>query len=285
MKQTRSILHMISVLAVLAGAVILSTGANAAGVVDVKSRGEIVRILVEEPGAYLDFSTAPPLLVELKIIGVAILFAGGKGVLKIGEMGGIGKQNGNFFIRSAGMFRNQGFVTAIIDGPTDRPFDLHGFRGSEDHAKDVAAVIAFLRKEYGLPVWLFGTSRGTNSVANAAVRLQRPKGPDGIVLTSTLLEGNSTGDQVLEYSLSKIRIPVVIAHHRKDSCSKTPPGNVEDLVDALKNAKILDVLWYEGGKPQGDECQAYHYHGFMGIELQVVNDIARAIKTTILGAR
>ena len=96
---------------------------------------------------------------------------------------------------------------------------------------------------------------------------------------------SSTGNQVLEYSLSKIRIPVVIAHHRKDSCSKTPPGNVEDLVDALKNAKILDVLWYEGGKPQGDECQAYHYHGFMGIELQVVNDIARAIKTTILGAR
>ncbi len=86
MKQTRSILHMISVLAVLAGAVILSTGANAAGVVDVKSRGEIVRILVEEPEAYLDFSRDPPLLVELKIFGVAILFAGGEGVLKIGEM-------------------------------------------------------------------------------------------------------------------------------------------------------------------------------------------------------
>lgn len=283
MKRTRLILHALSVFAILAGAVILSTGANAAKVVDVKSRGEIVRILVEEPEPYFDSSASPP-VVDPKTIGVVILFAGGKGVLDMGEMGFMRNLRKNFLIRSAGFFRNQGFVTAIIDGPTDQPFNLYGFRGTGDHAKDVAAVIAFLRKDFGVPVWLVGTSRGTNSVANAAVRLQGPKGPDGIVLTATVLKRGTKGDQVLEFNLSKIRIPVVIAHHREDACRNTPPFLVDDLVDALKNAKILSVFWYEGGKPRGDKCQAYHYHGFMGIELQVVNDIARAIKTTIPNA-
>ncbi len=285
MKRTRLILHALSVFAILAGAVILSTGANAAKVVDVKSRGEIVRILVEEPEPYFDSSASPP-VVEPKIIGVVILFAGGKGVLDMGEMGFMRKLRMNFIIRSAGLFRNQGFVTVIIDGPTDQPFNLYGFRGTEDHATDVAAVIAYLRKKFGVPVWLVGTSRGTNSVANAAVRLQGTKGPDGIVLTATILKRGSPGrdDYVLEFSLSEVRIPVVIAHHREDACRNTPPFRIDDLVDALKNAKILGVFWYKGGRPTGRVCDGYHYHGFRGIELQVVNDIARAIKTTIPSA-
>ena len=280
-------MRKVFILAVLFGALVSGQAwkANAGEVVDVKSRGEIVRILVEKPKDYFDY-VADRLVVAPKVVGVAVLFAGNTGVLALDGVGGIGHMKNDFIIRSEGMLRDKGLITAIIDGPTDQCCSLHdGFRGSEDHAKDVAAVIAFLRKEYGLPVWLIGSSRGTNSVANAAVRLQRPKGPDGIVLTSTMLEDNSTGDQVLEYDLDEIRIPVVIAHHRRDDCHLTPPDNVDDLVDALKNAKILAVLWYEGGRPRGQPCRAFHYHGFADLEPQVINDIAAAIKTTIPNAR
>ncbi len=269
--------------AILAGAEILSAGANAGEVVDVKSRGKIVRILVEKPKDYFDY-VADRLVVAPNAVGVAVLFAGNTGVLALVGVGGIGHMGGDFIIRSERMLRDKGFITAIIDGPTDQRINLDRFRRTEDHAKDVAAVMAFLRKEYGLPVWLVGSSRGTNSVANAAVRLQGPKGPDGIALTSTMLENNSVGNQVLEYDLDEIRIPVVIAHHRKDECHLTPTDNVDDLVDALKNAKILAVLWHNGGKPRGPSCRAIHYHGFVGLEPRVINGIAAAIKTAIPNA-
>jgi len=125
---------------------------------------------------------------------------------------------------------------------------------------------------------LIGTSRGTNSVANAAIRLRGTRGPDGIVLTSTMLVEGSIGDHVLEYSLYEIRLPVVIAHHRSDDCRFTPPDMVDTLVSQLKNATVAPVLWYEGGAPRGPECQAFHYHGFRGLEQRVVGDIAAAIR-------
>ena len=257
--------------------------AHAGEVVDVKSRGETVRILVEKPKDRFDI-IADRLIVAPKVVGVTVLFAGNTGVLALDGVGGIGLMENDFIVRSEDLLREKGFITVIIDGPTDHPHNLNRFRGSEDHATDVAAVIALLRKKYGLPVWLIGSSRGTNSVANAAARLQGPKGPDGIVLTSTMLEDNSVGDQVLYYNLGEIHIPVVIAHHRSDECHLTPPDKVDDLVDALKDAKILAVLWYKGGRWNGQPCRAFHYHGFNGLEEQVVNDIAVAIKTTIPNA-
>lgn len=251
-------------------------GAAAEGDIDIKSRGETVRILVTSPK-------------KVKPVAVAVLFAGGGGVLNIKKspFGAVIKNlSNNFLLRSSKYFRNNGFVTVAIDAPTDQSSDLFGFRDTEDHAKDVAAVIAYLRKEFGLPVWLVGTSRGTNSVANAAIRLQGPKGPNGIVLTATMLDFKHGGDpdywtNVLDMNLDEITVPVVIAHHKQDRCSKTPPGKVKDMVEDLEKAKIIAVLWYDGGEPKGPDCEAFHYHGFPGQEERVVNDIAAAIKKTL----
>jgi alpha-beta hydrolase superfamily lysophospholipase len=49
----------------------------------------------------------------------------------------------------------------------------------------VRALIAALREDAPVPVWLVGTSMGTVSAANAAARLMTG-GPDGLVLTSTV---------------------------------------------------------------------------------------------------
>ena len=247
-------------------AVLVSFGVLAAEVEDVKSRGETTRLLVEKGDN--PFVTV-------------VLFAGGKGVMDISESGNIGWGSGNFLVRSRQYFQNHGAITAVIDAPTDERHTLTEFRRTEDHAKDVGAVIKHLRAKYALPVWLVGTSRGTNSVANAGLRLKSNK-PDGIVLTATMLAYNDRwgGDFVTNMDIEKIEMPVLIAHHKKDECTVTPPGKVGNLKEKLKNAKPVKVLWYEGGSGmRGPDCRAYQYHGFIGIEEKVVSDIMGWIKS------
>ncbi len=53
------------------------------------------------------------------------------------------------------------------------------------------------------------------------------------------------------------------------------------MVEDLEKAKIIVVLWYEGGRPKDPDCEAFNYHGFVGQEKRVVSDIAAAIKKTL----
>jgi len=243
----------------------LATGAAFGGVEDVKTpRGESVRLLVEKGSD--SWVTV-------------VLFAGGHGVLGITEDGALRDLGGNFLVRSRSRFVYFGAVAAVIDAPSDNSNSLHGFRDSPEHAEDVGAVIRHLKAKYRLPVWLVGTSRGTNSVANAAVRLGADSA-DGIVLTASMLSAPRRGTQVLAMNLEKVRLPVLIAHHREDACDVTPPGGVEALRRRLTQAAPVKVLWFEGGSGiRGNPCQARHYHGFAGIEQEVVAAIMRWIKS------
>jgi len=239
--------------------------AAAAGTVeDVESpRGETTRILVE---------TVDNAFVTL------VLFAGGKGGMELSKSGDIGNLKGNFLIRARRHFRSHGANTVVIDAPTDRS-DLSDFRDTEGHAKDVGAVIRHLKATLKVPVWAVGTSNGTVSAANAGLRLTGDARPDGVVLTSTRTETSGGGTSVLQMAIDKITGPVLIAHHKGDSCYVTLPSGVPDIVKVLTNAKPVKVLWYEGGSGvRGDPCQAYHYHGFRGLETQVIADIMAWIK-------
>jgi hypothetical protein len=212
---------------------------------------------------------------------VAVLFAGGPGVLDISEYGRIGKLSGNFLVASRQHFQKAGAITAVIDAPSDRRNHLHGFRDSQDHADDVAAVIKHLQAKYKLPVWLVGTSRGTESVANAGARLTGDGKPAGIVLTSSItVPHRKFPYHVLNSELERVVVPVLIVHHRRDACEYCPLGNVETMRARLKNAKPVKVLWYDGGEGmKGDPCEAVHYHGFVGIRQPVVRDIMAWIRS------
>jgi len=230
---------------------------------DVPSRGARTRLLVETSD---------------QAAAIAVLFSGGKGATRISEQGRIGRGKNNFLIRSRTLFHNNSISTAVIDAPTDQPHDLRsGFRGSVKHAKDIGAVVVHLCQTFNLPVWLISTSRGTNSVANAAT-YHGVNGPDGIVLTASMLVSNKKGDQVLEFPLDKITGPTLIAHHEDDACHVTPPHKVPELVARLTNARPIKTLLYRNGLAQGNPCKARHYHGFNGLEETVVCDIANWIK-------
>lgn len=212
-----------------------------------------------------------------------ILFTGGQGVANIPDRPGPGwARNGNFLVRSRGYFRDRGLFVAVVDAPSDYKSGLFGFRNSAEHAQDIAGVIADIRRRAGqLPVWLIGTSRGTLSAVNGAVRLQGADGANGLVLTSTVTRpgGRQSGPggtlNVFDFDLAAIRLPTLLAFHSGDGCFVTPPADVSSLKAKLSGAPRVDVMSFSGGDaPRSDDCEALSAHGFYGIEKSTVDAIA-----------
>jgi dienelactone hydrolase len=209
----------------------------------------------------------------------AVLFSGGAGELQVAPDGAIGRQKGNFLVRTRGMFVRDGVAVALVTAPSDHgpPFFLtDGFRTSRRHVDDIRAVIAWLRREAGVPVWLIGTSRGTLSAAYVAAELPPSDGgADGVVLTSSLLKrGNISDRAVPDVALRRIAVPVLVVHHRQDGCRVTAFADVSKLTDALESAPRKELIAVEGGTSRGDPCEAFAHHGYNGIEREVIGRIA-----------
>lgn len=202
---------------------------------------------------------------------VAVLFTGGNGILQIGAGGDIAQGKGNFLIRSRQLFVDMGLMVVLIDAPSDRqaPPYLAGFRQTPEHLADVKAVIAWARTQSKTPVWLVGTSRGTQSSAFVATELQGTDGPDGLVLTSTIL-ADERGRSVPMMPLEKIAIPVLVVHHEQDGCRLCAFSDVPGLMGKLTAAPRTQLLGFKGGNNRGDPCEAFAYHGYNGIEADVV---------------
>lgn len=211
-----------------------------------------------------------------------ILFAGGDGGLTLEADGRIPKLSGNFLVRSRQLFVDQGLTTVVIDAPSDKqsyPF-LSGHRQTDDHVADAKTVIAWLRQQSQIPVWLIGTSRGTQSVGHIATRLPvTDGGPDGIVLTATVVS-DPRSRAVPEMALDRIKIPVLVAHHRGDACRVCRYSDVPRLMERLTTPPRKELITFNGGISTGDPCEARAHHGFNGIERKVVQRIAAWINAS-----
>ncbi len=234
----------------------------------------------ETPAKVVDISTRPNVTQLLLVLSpekpkaIAILLAGGHGGLQITADGSFGWGKGNFLVRSRQLFADQGLLVVVVDAPSDRqgPPYLAGFRGTREHVTDLKAVIAWCRKQADVPVWLIGTSRGTESAAYTATYLTGKDGPDGLVLTSTILtDTKEFSVPVLE--LDRIKIPVLVVHHVNDGCAHCPYASISLVMDKLTAAPKKQLLSVKGGTTRGDPCEAYSYHGFNGIEPEVVKKI------------
>jgi pimeloyl-ACP methyl ester carboxylesterase len=236
-------------------------------------------------GVTIHYSTPP------HVYPIVILFAGNGGVLSLAKRGWATELQGNFLIRSRHHFLANDLQVVLIDAPSNHagPSGLNGQRLTAEHAEVVAAVIAEVRKAYPKrPVWLAGTSAGTLSVANAAVRLAgTSRGPDGIVLTSSITvqqPADVEPNAVLQAHLTAITVPTYVAWHRDDACTRTPGtaagGHPQAVFASLSGVAASDKDWKEftGGGNVGNACDAFAYHGFNGIEDDVVRNIAAFIK-------
>jgi alpha/beta superfamily hydrolase len=204
-----------------------------------------------------------------------ILFAGGHGGLQIAEDGTIGWGKGNFLVRTRRLFAKHGLAVAVVDAPSDRqsfPF-LEHFRQTSEHVADIKAVIAWLKKQHKMPVWLVGTSRGTQSAAFIATQLNAKRGgPDGLVLTSTILTDKKER-AVPEMALESISIPVLVVHHEQDGCKLCSYPDIPFLMKKLSNVPRKELIAITGGEDHGDPCEARAHHGFNGNEKDVVKKI------------
>lgn len=245
---------------------------SAPRVVDIPTRPGVTQRFVYIAAAASPSPTSPNSAPKASVI----LFAGGHGGLQINDSGGFGR-GGNFLVRTRQQFADAGFAVAVIDAPSDKqspPF-LAGNRQTPEHTADVLAVIAWLKQQSPVPVWLVGTSRGTQSAAYIATEAAPAQGgPDGIVLTSTMLTDNS-GRAVPKMPVEKLTIPVLVVHHEQDGCKLCAFSDMPQLMNKLAKTPKAELLTFTGGQSRGDPCEAMAYHGYNGIEAEVVGKISR----------
>ena len=210
-----------------------------------------------------------------------VLYAGGSGSIGIGSDGSL-KSAGNFLVRTRALFAAQGFLVLVPDRPSDwAGADKWSYRLTEEHAKDAAALIAFLRAEADVPVWLIGTSRGSISAANAAARTGK-NGPEGIVLTASVTNGgNKLRPSLADIDLDRITAATLILGHKNDDCYVTPWSEQANLGGDLTKARKVEAVGVTGGQA-GDHsapCKSHSHHGFLGIEKETVARIADWIRS------
>jgi pimeloyl-ACP methyl ester carboxylesterase len=233
---------------------------------------EIVR-LDTRPGVTQSYFLAR---VPRGVQAVALLFPGGGGSIRLrSEDGRIKFAPGNFLVRVRGEFVQRGVVAAILDAPSDAQSAwgmTDEFRFGDAHLTDVRAVLADLGRRFpDLPVFLIGTSRGTVSVASLGARLDR--GVAGVVLTSSMYRpagarSHEPGPGLSQFDFARLKLPVLLVHHRDDGCFATP------YVDAYHLARTFPLVTVKGGRPAtSGECEPMSAHGYFGREVETVEAI------------
>jgi predicted esterase len=241
---------------VIVGLLPITAGARAA---------ETITVASTRPGVTL------PLLVETPAEprAVVLLFAGGNGGVRFASSAPM-TYSGNFLVRARGEFVANGIASAVVGASSDRTAPdwlTDTFRTSAEHAQDIGVAVEVLRTRFRRPVWLVGTSRGTLSAA--AVGLQLGHRIDGVVLTAAM-------NSIKALEIDRFEVPVLIVHHERDTCWVTDYRDLHQVTSKLK-APRSEVLTFSGGRSEGPACEAMAFHGFNGIEAEVIRAIALRI--------
>lgn len=241
---------------------------------------------------FVDLETRKNITVQLAIldpVGVApaanlLLFAGGDGIVNMTVTGSdFSIISGNFLVRTRSFFTVNNVRVIIVNAPSDKLASgmKGGFRYTDQHRYDIDSVINYLTDTTTglgstLPVWLVGTSRGTESAAYLALNLNYSV--DGIVLTSPITVTTGAGSSLTTLALNQVTIPTLITVHESDGCSVSPPTGGAVIRDALTSSTSVSLLSYSGGtEPDPNPCSGLTYHGYYGIESTVVTDITNFV--------
>ena len=173
------------------------------------------------------------------------------------------KLNNNFLVRSSALFAEAGFMTAIVDAPSDKGYGMENrFRKSEAHQIDIAKVVDFLVEEGAREVFLIGTSRGTVSVAYLATVMTHP-GVKGYVLTASV--------ETIVFDTERIEHPVLIVHHADDECHVTTLTGARAAYRTITKSPRKHFITVSGGDMSlTHRCRAMSAHGFIGAERETV---------------
>jgi hypothetical protein len=208
-----------------------------------------------------------------KAIATLIMLPGGDaGTGKIVE----GKPtSGNFVSRTRDTFFASNFNVIVVYRATDLSALDYGYR-VKDHVSEIAKVVSYAKQQFGKPVWLVGTSRGTVSGTAAAIALGENE-VQGLVITSSVTS-KKTG-AIATQNLGSLKIPTLVVHHKNDACKICVPYEASRITADLKSSPVKKFIMIEGGfDPEGDPCEAKHWHGFINYETETVKIITDWIK-------
>ena len=183
--------------------------------------------------------------------------------------------SGNFLVRTAQFWIDEGFNYAVFGRPSDSDDLDYADRISDKHLIDLKATVQFLKTKSSAPIYVVGTSRGTISTTHLLIN--EPSLAGG-VLTASVVSFKKIG-AVTRQDLDRIKVPVLAYHHAEDACQHCRPNEVPGIVKGLKNAPIKKLMMVSGGSgASGDVCAGQHYHGFIGMEKEAVKTIADWIR-------
>jgi pimeloyl-ACP methyl ester carboxylesterase len=220
-----------------------------------------------------------------------ILLVGGGGNLDLDAQGCPRSLTRNTLVRMLPALQRAGFITALVDAPSDFPGDdgLAGFRITPEHADDLGKAIADLRASTKAAVWVVGHSRGTISAANAAARLAAPSAPDGVVLLSAMMVGDArarkawVAQTVFDLPLSAIKVPLLVVGHEADNCPRSPAALMADI--AARTADMRrQVVTVTGGPiapgraPSLAACEVGQPHDYVDQTAEVAAGIVRFVR-------
>lgn len=179
--------------------------------------------------------------------GAVLLIPGGSTLLKLGPNGET--KTTNFVIRTRAMLLDAGYAIAYMNNPAD--------------LRDPVQLLRSIAK----PVVLLSTSRGTIVAANNAARLGAD-GPDLVILTSPVTIGP---DSLGGFDGALVKIPTLVTTNDNDTCRVSPPGGAASL--ALRLGSNGSFMHFASSRINGEPCEPYSPHGYLGIESDVIGKI------------
>jgi hypothetical protein len=197
--------------------------------------------------------------------------------------------DGEFFIDGAGhttppyfiatrreVWGAQGIAVAALHTPQP----LYGKRKSEQYARTLAAVAAYIHTRTDAPIWLVGHSNGTAAAVNGAAYMTHGE-IAGIVLMAPVTRIYGSGAEIMSPAgLGRVTVPTLIVSHVGDSCIATPPSDAPEIRAALTKAPKAEVIMVEGGSvpTKIDQCFGGGQHSFAGMQNEVIERIATWMK-------
>ncbi|SDH98079.1 alpha/beta hydrolase [Propionivibrio dicarboxylicus] len=201
---------------------------------------------------------------------LVLLFPGGGGVLKLSDQGTTA--NMHTFVRSRNLWARHGIDAVLVDTPYDLGNERLDRRPRPDHQERIRTVVNFYKDKTGLPIWLFGHSRGTVSVTRFA-----SQGRDWTPLIAGIIVAGTVQSASLDTSVT---LPVLAIHHKHDSCRVTPASASESIVRNRPPGARAEFVLIDGGQSSGDACMSFAHHGFNQNEDELVDTAARFILAT-----
>jgi len=209
-----------------------------------------------------------------------IFFPGGRGYMGVsaGIFGvSFGSYSKDLSINTRNMLQKRGFSVAIVDTPSDRGPRMGGFRESQEYGEDINAVVARLKQDADVPVWLYGHSRGTVAAAAQTINLGKNV-VNGVILSASIAAGTRHDSYVTEMPLHKIAVPVLVMSAENDRCEEWAPKSAAEVIAAkLSNSPNVSLVYPEGARDFGDICKAESAHSYYGIEDKVTDIVANFI--------